>query len=52
MSGSVTSGFDTATAFAMQYVITGKTGSAGPLHPVTAQTYTNTQALTLARNEG
>ena len=52
VSGSVTSGFDTGTAFAMQYVITGKTGVGGSLHPVTAETCTNTQALTLARNEG
>jgi hypothetical protein len=52
VSGSVTSGFDTGTAFAMQYVITGKTGQGTALHPVTAQTYTNTQSLTLSRNEG
>jgi hypothetical protein len=52
VSGSVSSGFDTGTAFAMQYVITGQTGTGGPLHPVTAQTYTNTQSLTLSRNEG
>ena len=52
VSGSVTSGFDTGTAFAMQYVITGQTGRGSALHPVTAQTYTNTQSLTLSRNEG
>ena len=52
VSGSVTSGFDTGTAFAMQYVVTGQTGAGGPKHPVTAQTYTNTQSLTLSRNEG
>jgi hypothetical protein len=52
VSGSVTSGFDTGTAFAMQYVITGHTGRGTALHPVTAQTYTNTQPLTLSRNEG
>ncbi len=52
VSGSVTSGFDTGTAFAMQYVITGSTGRGTALHPVTAQTYTNTQPLTLSRNEG
>lgn len=52
VSGSVTSGFDTGTAFAMQYVVTGKTGVGGPAHPVTAETYTNTQSLTLSRNEG
>ena len=52
VSGSVTSGFDTGTVFAMQYVVTGKTGVGGALHPVTAETYTNTQSLTLSRNEG
>ena len=52
VSGSVTSGFDTGSAFATQYVITGQTGRGTALHPVTAQTYTNTQPLTLARNEG
>ena len=52
VSGSVTSGFDTGTEFAMQYVITGQTGRGTALHPVTAQTYTNTQSLTLSRNEG
>jgi hypothetical protein len=52
VSGSVTSGFDTGTAFAMQYVTTGNKGLGTALHPVTAQTYTNTQSLTLSRNEG
>jgi len=33
-------------------VTTGNKGLGTALHPVTAQTYTNTQALTLARNEG
>jgi hypothetical protein len=52
VSGSVTSGFDTGTALSFQYVITGKKGSGSALHPVTAQTYTNTQSLALARNGG
>jgi hypothetical protein len=52
VSGSVTSGFDTGTAFAMQYVITGSKGSGSRQHPVTSQSYTNTQSLTLSRNEG
>ena len=52
ISGSVTSGFDTGTALAAQYVFTGKTGSGTIAHPVKAQTYTNTQPLTLSRNEG
>ena len=52
ISGSVTSGFDTGTALGGQYVFTGKTGSGTRAHPVKAQTYTNTQPLTLSRNEG
>ena len=52
VSGTVTSGFDTGTVMAMQYVITGQTGAGTRLHPITAQTYTNTQSLTLSRNEG
>jgi hypothetical protein len=52
VSGTVTSGFDTGSAFAMQYVITGSHGSGTKLHPVTSQTYTDTQPLTLSRNEG
>ena len=52
VSGTVTSGFDTGTVFAMQYVTTGNTGAGTKAHPVTAQTYTNTQPLTLSRNEG
>lgn len=36
----------------MQYVTTGNTGRGTALHPVTAQTYTNTQQLSLSRNEG
>ena len=52
ISGSVTAGFDTGTVLAMQYVTTGNKGAGTVLHPVTAQTYTNTQSLTLSRNEG
>ena len=52
VSGTVTSGFDTGTAFALQYVVTGQTGRGTAAHPVTAETYTNTQPLTLSRNEG
>lgn len=52
VQGSVTSGFDTGTAFAMQYVTTGNKGTGTKAHPVTSQTYTNTQPLTLSRNEG
>jgi hypothetical protein len=52
VSGTVASGFDTGTSFAMQYVTTGNTGTGTKAHPVTAQTYTNTQSLTLSRNTG
>jgi hypothetical protein len=52
VSGSVSSGFDTGTAFALQYVTTGNKGTGTKAKPVTSQTYTNTQALTLSRNEG
>ena len=52
VTGSVTSGFDTGTAMAMQYVITGQKGKGTALKPIISQTYTNTQALTLSRNEG
>jgi hypothetical protein len=33
-------------------VTTGNTGLGTAKRPVTAQTYTNTQSLTLSRNEG
>jgi len=52
ISGEVTSGFDTGTVLGGQYVVTGKTGKGTKQHPVTKQSYTNTQALTLSRNEG
>lgn len=52
VSGTVTSGFDTGTVLGMQYVITGKKGAGTRLHPIIWQTYTNTQPLTLSRNEG
>ena len=52
VSGTVTSGFDTGTALAMQYVITGHTGRGTWRYPVKSQTYTNTQSLTLSRNTG
>jgi hypothetical protein len=52
ISGTVTGGFDTGTELSAQYVITGKKGSGSKKHPVTSQTYTNTQALALSRNEG
>jgi hypothetical protein len=52
ISGTITSGFDTGSVMQLQYVVTGKTGRGTVAHPVTAQTYTNTQPLTLSRNEG
>jgi hypothetical protein len=52
VSGSVTSGFDTGTVLSMQYVTTHNTGKPRSKKGVTAQAYTNTQALSLSRNEG
>jgi hypothetical protein len=52
VSGTVTSGADTGTALAMQYVTTHNTGKGTKKHPVTKQAYINTQSLTLSRNEG
>jgi hypothetical protein len=52
VSGTVTSGFDTGTVLAWQYVTTGNTGKGTAAKPVTAQTFDNTQSLTLSRNEG
>jgi hypothetical protein len=52
ISGSVTSGFDTGTPIALQYVTTHNTGRGTALKPVIAQSYVNTQPLTLARNFG
>ena len=52
VSGTVTGGADTGTVLAMQYVTTHNTGNGTRLHPVIAQTYTNSQSLTLSRNEG
>jgi hypothetical protein len=52
VSGTVSSGFDTGTALATQYVITGHTGKGTWRYPVKSQTYTNTQSLTLSRNTG
>jgi hypothetical protein len=36
----------------MQYVITGQNGVGTAKKPVTSPTYTNTQSLTLSRDEG
>src|SRR5262249_38478066 len=52
VSGTVTSGFDTGTALAWQYVTTGNTGRTGTRKGVPAHTYTNTQSPTPPRNEG
>jgi hypothetical protein len=52
ISGTVTSGFDTGSPLALQYVTTHNTGRGTALKPVTAQTYVNTQSLTLSRNTG
>jgi hypothetical protein len=50
--GTVSSGFETGAEVAMQYVTTGNTGAGTAKHPVKAQTYTNTQSLTLSENTG
>jgi hypothetical protein len=50
--GSVTGGFETGAELAGQYVIIGSKGTGTKLHPVTSQTYTNTQSLTLSENTG
>jgi hypothetical protein len=52
VSGTVTSGFDTGSPLALQYVTTHSTGRGTALKPVTAQNYVNTQSLTLSRNTG
>lgn len=52
ISGTITSGFDTGSVIAMQYVTTGNKGTGTKAKPVTSQTYTNTQSLTVSRNEG
>jgi hypothetical protein len=52
ISGTVTSGFDTGSPLALQYVNTHNTGRGTALKPVTAQSYVNTQSLTLSRNTG
>jgi hypothetical protein len=50
--GTVTSGFDTGSALSLGYVTTGNTGNGTARKPVTAQTFVNTQSLTLSENEG
>ena len=52
ISGSVTSGFDTGSPLALQYVTTHNTGRGTALKPVIAQSYVNTQPLTLSKNTG
>ena len=52
VSGSVSSGAFVGAVISTQYVITGHKGAGTKLHPITQQTYTNTQALNLSRNEG
>jgi hypothetical protein len=52
ISGSVTGGAFTGAEMNMQYVITGHKGAGTKLHPITQQTYTNTQSLNVLRNEG
>jgi hypothetical protein len=52
ISGQVTSGLNTGGVLGGQYVVTDKSGKGTKLHPVTKQTYTNTQPLTISVNEG
>jgi hypothetical protein len=52
VTGSVTSGFETGAEFTLQYVLTGHTGKPKSTKGVTAETYTNTQALNLLVNTG
>ena len=52
VTGTVTSGFDTGTVLGLQYVTTHNRGNGTRRHPVTVQRFTNTQPLTLSRNEG
>jgi hypothetical protein len=52
VTGSVTSGFETGAEFGLQYVITGHTGKPRSTKGVIAETYTNTQPLTLSVNTG
>ena len=52
VTGTVTSGFETGAVLNMQYVTNGKTGKGTRRHPVKAQTFTNTQPLTLSENTG
>jgi hypothetical protein len=52
ISGQVTSGLDSGGVLGGQYVVTGNTGKGTKKHPVSKQTYTNTQPLTISVNEG
>jgi hypothetical protein len=52
ISGSVKTGFAVGSEVTMQYVTTGNHGNGTKKHPVTSQTYTNTQALDDLVNTG
>jgi hypothetical protein len=52
VSGTVTSGALTGSPISLAYVTTGNTGTGAKKHPVTAQTFVNTQSLQLTQNEG
>jgi hypothetical protein len=52
IQGQVTSGAFNGALVASQYVITGHKGAGTKLHPITQQSFTNTQALNLSQNTG
>jgi hypothetical protein len=52
ISGTVTSGFDTGSPLALQYVTTHNTGRGTARKPVINQSFVNTQPLTLSKNTG
>jgi hypothetical protein len=52
VSGVVTSGALVGSPISLSYVTTASTGTGAKKHPVTAQSFTNTQPLQLTQNEG
>jgi len=52
VSGTVTSGALTGFPVRVTYLTTGNTGTGTKKHPVTAQSFVNTQSLQLTQNEG
>jgi hypothetical protein len=52
VSGTVTSGFETGAVVNAQYALTGHTGKPKSAKGVTAESFVNTQSLTLSENIG